>query len=139
MQFSYTYLKQAEQNDIQLGKWNGHVVYAISKAAIERGDYYFEDAYVIYDDDNLLFCDGKVYGTVKPNGTVIECNPRKYIKEVRRESTPSFSNAVVAEQQQDYKSEVIGDVNLELEVDKMLKSGRGTSVEELLKGFDYGL
>jgi hypothetical protein len=39
----------------------------------------------------------------------------------------------------DYKSETVGDVNLEIEVDNMLKSGRGTTIDELLKGFDYGL
>lgn len=131
MQFTYTYLKNAERNDINLGQWNGHSVYAIHKAAIEEEDYYTNFAYVIYDDNNFLFYDGKIYGEVRPDGRIIECKSKPYIKEVFTEE----KKPVIEE----YKSETIGDVNLEIEVDKMLKNGRGTTIEELLKGFDYGL
>lgn len=134
MQFSYTYLKQAEKNDVQLGNWNGHSVYAIHKAAIVEGDYYTNVAYVIYDDDNLLFYDGKVYGAVKPSGSVVECNPRRYIVKATTTDEPKKT-----ETYKDYKSETVGDVNLEIEVDNMLKNGRSTTIDELLKGFDYGL
>lgn len=136
MQFTYTYLKQAEKNDIQLGNWNGHSVYAIHKAAIVEGDYYTSFAYVIYDDNNLLFYDGRIYGEVKSNGSVVETKPREYLVVKRKES---FIEEKKTETYKEYKSETIGDVNLELEVDKMLKNGRGTTIEELLKGFDYGL
>jgi hypothetical protein len=143
MQFSYTYLKQAEKNDVQLGNWNGHAVYAIHKAAIAEGDYYTFNAYVIYDDDNLLFYDGKVYGAVKPSGTVVECSPRKYpaadYKPTTTDNKKAFTEEKKTETYKDYKSETVGDVNLEIEVDNMLKSGRGTTIDELLKGFDYGL
>lgn len=136
MQFTYTYLKQAEKNDINLGQWNGRSVYAIHKAAIEEEDYYTNFAYVIYDDNNLLFYDGKIYGEVKSDGRIIECKPRKYLKVDTKEA---FTEEKKTEIYKEYKSETIGDVNLELEVDKMLKNGRGTTIEELLKGFDYGL
>jgi hypothetical protein len=139
MQFSYTYLKNAEKNDVQLGNWNGHAVYAIHKAPIAEGDYYTFNAYVIYDDDNLLFYDGKVYGAVKPSGTVVECSPRKYPAADYKPTTTDTKKAFTTETYKDYKSETVGDVNLEIEVDNMLKSGRGTTIDELLKGFDYGL
>lgn len=131
MQFTYTYLKNAEKNDIKLGNWDGHSVYAIHKAAIEEEDYYTSFAYVIYDDDNLLFYDGRIYGEVKSDGRIIECKSRKY----KVDTKEAFTEPV----REEYKSETIGDVNLEIEVDKMLKNGRGTTIEELLKGFDYGL
>lgn len=134
MQFTYTYLKQAEKNDIQLGNWKGHAVFAIHKAAIAEENYYFDAAYVIYDDNNLLFYNGKIYGEVKPNGNVIECSPRKY-----SDNKKAFTEEKKIETYTDDKSEIVGDVNLELEVDKMLKSGRGTTIDELLKGFNYGL
>ena len=143
MQFSYTYLKNAEQNDVQLGNWNGHAVYAIRKADIANGNYYFEDAYIVYDDNNLLFYEGKIYGEVKPNGTVVECTPRKYpaacYKPTTTDNKKAFTEEKKTETYKDYKSETVGDVNLEIEVDNMLKSGRGTTIDELLKGFDYGL
>lgn len=141
MQFTYTYLKQAEKNDIQLGNWNGHSVYAIHKAAIAERDYYTNVAYVIYDDNNLLFCDGKIYGEVKPNGSVVECSPRKYPVADCKSTTTVFTEEKKTETEtyKDYKSETVGDVNLEIEVDNMLKCGRSTTIDELLKGFEYGL
>ena len=135
MQFTYTYLKQAEKNDIQLGNWNGHAVFATHKAAIAEDNYYFDAAYVIYDDNNLLFYDGKIYGEVKSNGSVIECSPRKYF--VKADNKKAFTEE--KKTKTDYKSETVGDVNLEIEVDNMLKCGRSTTIDELLKGFNYGL
>lgn len=139
MQFTYTYLKQAEKNDVQLGNWNGRSVYAIHKAAIAEGDYYTDVAYVIYDDNNLLFCNGKIYGEVKPNGSVVECTPRKYNLANYKATTTDTKEVFTEEKKTDYKSETVGDVNLEIEVDNMLKSGRSTTIDELLKGFNYGL
>ena len=138
MQFSYTYLKQAEKNDVQLGNWNGHAVYAIHKAAIAAGNYYTNDVYVIYDDNNLLFYDGKIYGEVKPSGSVVECTPRKYPVATKYNATTT-DEPKKTETYKDYKSETVGDVNLEIEVDNMLKNGRSTTINELLKGFNYGL
>ena len=134
MQFTYTYLKNAYNNDVRLGHLQGFPVYAISKKAIYEGTYDSDSMYIIYDDENLLFRDGKVYGTVSPSGNLTECYPRDY-------RTKGFKEEPKKEEKEPepYKSEVIGDVNLELEVDKMLKSGRGTSIDELLKGFNYGL
>lgn len=135
MQFTYTYLKQAEKNHTQLGQWNGYNVYAIRKATIEEEDYNTYYAYVIYDDDNLLFYDGQIYGTVRSDGRVIECKSRPYIVKKHKEVFTEEKEPI----REEYKSETIGDVNLEIEVDKMLKNGRETTIEELLKGFDYGL
>ena len=142
MQFTYTYLKQAEKNDIQLGNWNGHAVFATHKAAIAEDNYYFDAAYVIYDDNNLLFYNGKIYGEVKPNGSVVECTPRKYsVKATTTDNKKAFTEEkkTKTETYKDYKSETVGDVNLEIEVDNMLKCGRSTTIDELLKGFNYGL
>lgn len=140
MQFSYTYLKQAEKNDIHLGNWNGHSVYAIHKAAIAEGNYYTDIAYVIYDDNNLLFYNGKIYGEVKTSGSVVECTPRRYsVKATTTDNKKAFTEDKKTETYKDYKSETVGDVNLEIEVDNMLKCGRSTTIDELLKGFNYGL
>ena len=85
----------------------------------------------------MLFYDGKVYGAVKPSGTVVECNPRKY--SVANYQATTTNEPKKTETYKDYKSETVGDVNLEIEVDNMLKNGRSTTIDELLKGFDYGL
>lgn len=137
MQFTPTYLKVAAQNDIKLGSWNDKTVYAISKYDIKDGNYSSSRVYVIYDDDNKLFYQGQIYGTVSKNGTVDECNPRKY--PVANYNATTTDVPKKTETYKDYKSETVGDVNLEIEVDNMLKSGRSTTINELLKGFDYGL
>lgn len=136
MQFTPTYLKVAENNNVHLGNWNGCSVYAIHKQRILDDEFDSDNAYVIYDDSNLLFYKWKTYGTVKPDGSVVETSPRRYMV---KKDVPPVTTTTSKPPVEEYKSEVIGDVNLEIEVEKMLQNGRGTTVEELLKGFNYGL
>ena len=131
MQFTPTYLKVAAQNDIKLGNWNDKTVYAISKYDIKDGNYSNSRVYVIYDDDNKLFYLNKIWGTVSKNGTISECRPYEYlqaptpVKETKKETS--------------YTPTVVGDVNLELEVEKVLNSVKTMTVNDLLTGFEYGL
>ena len=134
MQFTPTYLKVAAQNDIKLGNWNDKTVYAISKSDIKDGNYSNSRVYVIYDDDNKLFYQGKIYGTVSKNGTINECRPYEYLHKTEI-PVPVKETA----KQTSYIPSVVGDVNLELEVEKMLNSVKTMTVNDLLKGFDYGL
>jgi hypothetical protein len=135
MTFTPTYLKAAEQSNVSLGTWKGYSVRAICKENIYGGNYRSDTAYIIYDDGNKIFIDGLIYGIVSRDGNVDERRPYKYIKEI---SVPKKVEEKEKEEI-DYKSETIGDVNLEIEVDNMLKCGRSTTIDELLKGFDYGL
>lgn len=129
MQFTYTYLKNAAERKLQVGGWRQYSVYAARSSDLDR----YKDKkvmFILYDDHNYLYYDGLIYGTIDEHGSIDEWDKPKPYKTKPKE---------IKVEVEEYKSETIGDVNLEIEVDKMLKTGRGITVEELLKGFDYGL
>ena len=142
MQFTYTYLKNAADNNVMLGHWEGKNVYAISKDDLCESA---PDAYVIYDDNNLLYYDGKVYGQVSASGSIDLFRARSYA--VRRAATPqveSFRSEEAPEEPQVPEettptTSVVGDVQLEIMVDDTLKAAREMSIDSLLDGFNYGL
>ena len=135
MTFTPTYLKAAEQSKTTLGTWKGYSVRAICKENIYGGNYRDDTAYIIYDDGNKIFIDGVIYGVVCRDGNVDERKPYVYIKSIEEKPVFKPEKKEVVE----YKSETVGDVNLEIEVDNMLKKGRTLNIDDLLKGFDYGL
>lgn len=144
MQFTYTYLKNADQNEVVVGHYKGYDVIPTTKEALakkgERNDY----IYLIYDDNNLLYQNGKVFGSVDKNGNVEEFTARRYLlnyeafkkelKEFREKSSKSAPAAV----KEEYKA-IEGDVALGLLVDDTLKSARTLTIDSLLEGFNYGL
>lgn len=140
MQFTYTYLKNAADNCISLGHWEGKKVYAISKDDLcEPSSLY---AYVIYDDNNLLYYDGKVYGQVSASGSIDLFRARSYA--VRRTSESFRGEEAPQETPPTTTTEetgpsVVGDVQLEIMVDNTLKAAREMSIDSLLEGFNYGL
>jgi hypothetical protein len=136
MGFTETYLKYAAINGDRIGGWKGFDVYSTSKANIENGEARYNTVYLIYDDNNYLYKDGYIYGTVSANGNVSETEKRRYrVKEApkKEEETPKKEEKAPA-----YEA-VIGDVELGIEVDKVLENVRTMSIDDLLKGFDYGL
>ena len=136
MQFTYTYLKNAEKNNIKLGHWQSKPVYAITKERIDEYDYDEDCAYVIYDWDNYLFYNERLYGNVKPAGDVVEFSSRVY---QRRKTGFTEKKEEKKKEVEEYKSETIGDVELGIIVDKTLTDVRSMTIDDLLKGFNYGL
>jgi hypothetical protein len=138
MGFTETYLKYAAINGDRIGGWKGFDVYSTSKANIENGEARYNTVYLIYDDNNYLYKDGYVYGTVSANGNVSETEKRRYrVKEApkKEEEAPKKKEAPTHE----VEDHVIGDVELGIEVDKVLENVRTMSIDDLLKGFNYGL
>lgn len=135
MTFDYNSLKKAAKDGVKLGNWKDLPVFAICENDMERkgnGAYY-----IVYDNGNRLvkkiadtwFC----YGTINKNGIVTEVKPQEY-----------FVNTYVKEKKspQTIPYETSGpdiDVKLELDVDATLKKARDLTVDDLLKGFNYGL
>ena len=134
MGFTETFLKYAAIKGDRIGGWKGFDVYSISKEKIENGEARYNTVYLIYDDNNYLYKDGYVYGTVSANGNVSETEKRRYrvkpkIEEAPEEKAPTH----------EVEDRVIGDVELGIEVDKVLENVRTMSIDDLLKGFNYGL
>lgn len=142
MQFTYTYLKNAENNDIQVGSWKGMPVYACSKHNLpEYPDD--EHVYLIYDDENLLYYKGRVYATVSANGNVSEFNSRRYTTVAFNENKKKKEEALAAGGEAPTAAvstpSIEGDVALGLLVEDTLKNARTMTIDSLLEGFDYGL
>ena len=138
MQFTYSNLKAAANNDIKLGSWNDKEVYAISKDELEDAIRWF--AYVIYDDNNLLYYDGKVYGQISERGEVNSCQPRTYaVKRTAAPQVESFRGEEAPQETTPTTPSVVGDVQLEIMVEDTLKAARTMTIDSLLEGFNYGL
>ena len=139
MQFTYTYLKNAADREVKLGTWKNYTVYAAhsSSPALDNCPSLM---FVLYDDHNYLYSDGIIYGTLDKNGNIDEWNtPKRYLS-MRVEEAKKVSKPVekVPEKPKEEPS-VIGDVELGLLVDKTLSDVETMSIDDLLKGFDYGL
>ena len=137
MQFTYTYLKNAADRGIKIGTWKNREVYAAHSSSSDLKNY-SSLMFVLYDDHNYLYCNGYIYGTVDKYGTVDEWSiPKPYkAQEEKRASTPAEK---VPQEEPKEEPSVIGDVELGLLVDKTLNDVQTMGVNDLLKGFDYGL
>ena len=140
--FSYSVLRAASQSGNMLGKWSGYSVFSASKYDLdEKGS---GACYILYDDDNKIvrkdrYGVWKVYGEVDETGNVEEY---QYIKKYKREPEKTYEPEKTEEAPAAdlyVEEEVIGDVKTDIDVDKVLKSVATTTIEDLLKGFNYGL
>lgn len=135
MQFTYTYLKNAADRGVKLGTWKNYDVYAAHSSSSDL-DKYHNVIFVLYDDHNYLYCDGIIYGTVDKYGTIDEWSTLKRYTSMKKVSEPV--NKIPKEESKEELS-VIGDVELGLLVDKTLNDVETMSIDDLLKGFNYGL
>ena len=84
MTYSYSFLKEKAFNGESIGNWNGKRVYAASKKDVGR--LYEKYFYVLYDDKNMIYNDGYIYGHLDLDGTVTEIKKMKYeFKEIHME------------------------------------------------------
>lgn len=151
MKFSYSNLKNAEQNGNRVGNWHGKSVFALKSTRMDSvgsGAYY-----ILYDDENKIVAMDRygtwyVYGVVSESGNVDEYSkPQHYVKEYE---SPQYyqteTHAVCGKKAAECNGTAtaadlgpIGDVKLGLDIDKVLENAREMTVEFLLEGFDYGL
>jgi hypothetical protein len=147
MQFTYTYLKSAEMNGVVVGHYKGYDVVPTTKASLARKGEDDNKIYILYDDNNLLYNNGKVFGNVDKNGNVTEFTSRRYllydkkeeVKEIPRAETPQEATAAETTAPDTSTSGIVADVALESLVEDTLKDAREMSIDGLLKDFNYGL
>ncbi len=148
MQFTYTYLKSAEMNGVTVGHYKGYDVVPTTKANLAKNGEDYDYIYLIYDDDNLLYRDGKVFGSVDKNGNVTEFMARRYLLHERRKEAEEVKEIPRAESSEERtaadtstsgNNEVMADIALGILVEDTLKGARTMSIDSLLEGFNYGL
>lgn len=121
MKFDFEFLERMEREQESVGRWKGIIVMSASKDNLWKlgGGV----LYVVYDDGNHLVGRTKdskeflTYGVVSVNGEVKEWpNPKPY--SVRRKYTYTEKTPT----RQEYKAEIIADVRIENEIDRVLRS-----------------
>ena len=135
----YYALKDYAERGAKVGNWKGNSVFVCAKADLKfKGSGAF---YIVYDDGNKLVGrtdnDWFEYGSVYKDGSVVECRlPKSYMSTPK---TSKSSGEVKKKKQEVERDKPIGDVKVGLDVEDVLKRARGMTVEDLLKGFNYGL
>lgn len=137
MNFDYNTLKRAAVNGTKIGNWKGKGVFAAGvKDLVNRGNGAF---YVLYDDNNKIVgydtytASWIEYGTVDAYGRVDE-HQRPYKAVVAKKKKESVAAKTYSEPERP-----IGDVKLEIDVEKTLKLAREMTIEGLLAGFLSGV
>lgn len=168
MTFDYNTLKKAEREGMRLGNWNGKAVFASSANHLENkgnGAYYilYDDENKIVARTNSGW---KSFGEVTSQGSVNEYNSARNYKTsaeaaaaAQRASTSGMrysseqatmtvcgytADAPVSSEGTyspgyDRTERPMGDVKLEIDVEKTLKMAREMTIESLLEGFLLGV
>lgn len=150
MTFDYNTLKKAAANGGKIGNWKGLPVFSVSRDVLRnRGNGAY---YVIYDEDNsFVKKEGAMwfrYGYLDKEGSVHEQTKREYFPTPSRKEEPKVAkyDAVKAEftyvpaaHHETFGPTTTADVRVEIDVEATLKKAREMTIEDLLKGFNYGL
>ena len=157
MTFDYNTLKKAAANGGKIGNWKGLPVFSVSRDTLRnRGNGAY---YVVYDEDNsFVKKEGAMwfrYGYLDTAGSVHEQTKREYFPTPSRKEEPKvakydtmkaeFTDAPAAftyvptSTTSGPSTTTTADVRVEIDVEATLKKAREMTIEDLLKGFDYGL
>ena len=152
MTFDYNTLKKAAANGGKIGNWKGLPVFSVSRDTLRnRGNGAY---YVVYDEDNsFVKKEGAMwfrYGYLDTAGSVHEQTKREYFPTPSRKEEPkvakfdavkaAFTDASAAFTCAPGPSTTTtADVKVEIDVEATLKKAREMTIEDLLKGFNYGL
>ena len=153
MTFDYNTLKKAAANGGKIGNWKGLPVFSVSRDVLRnRGNGAY---YVVYDEDNsFVKKEGAMwfrYGYLDKEGSVHEQTKREYFPTPSRKEEPkvakfdavkaAFTYAPAAHHETTCAPgpSTTADVKVEIDVEATLKKAREMTIEDLLKGFDYGL
>ena len=151
MTFDCNTLKKAAANGGKIGNWKGLPVFSVSRDTLRnRGNGAY---YVIYDEDNsFVKKDGAMwfrYGYLDKEGSVHEQTKREYFPTPSRKEEPKVAKYDTMKAEFTYvpaaatttcaPGNTTADVRVEIDVEATLKKAREMTIEDLLKGFDYGL
>ena len=153
MTFDYNTLKKAAANGGKIGTWKGLPVFSVSRDTLRnRGNGAY---YVVYDEDNsFVKKEGAMwfrYGYLDREGSVHEQTKREYFPTPSKREEPkvakydavkaefTYAPAAHHETSTSYAPGTTADVRVEIDVEATLQKAREMTIEDLLKGFNYGL
>ena len=140
MNFDYNTLKRAARDGVRLGNWKGKAVFAASYNDLEsKGSGVY---YVLYDDDNLIV-DRKYdrfysCGQLEADGAVDSFAEKLYL-DLREPAERSVDTKPATSFASGNDEIDVPDIRLNNMVENTLKTAREITIDDLLKGFDYGL
>ena len=146
MEFNFINLKKSYINAESLGKWKGYNVFACPLDKVK--DFGNGAVFIVYDDNNALVRKNDnagwfKYGNVSENGRVEEHDPVRYEAYEKMSRYEGLTHAVCGKPAETcdgtMATATMGDVNLGIDVENVLKAAREMSVSSLLEGFNYGL
>ena len=152
MNFDYNTLKKAAANGGKIGNWKGLPVFCVSRDTLRnRGNGAY---YVVYDEDNsFVKKEGAMwfrYGYLDTAGSVHEQTKREYFPTPSKREEPKVAKFDAVKAEFTYEpaattttytsgTTTTADVRVEIDVEATLKKAREMTIEDLLKGFNYGL
>ena len=152
MTFDYNTLKKAAANGGKIGNWKGLPVFSVSRDVLRnRGNGAY---YVVYDEDNsFVKKEGAMwfrYGYLDKEGSVHEQTKREYFPTPSKPQATKYDPSMKAEftyvPTAHHETTTVApgptttaDVRVEIDVEATLKKAREMTIEDLLKGFNYGL
>ena len=146
--FDYRSLKEAWSKGIDVGHFNGYPVYPIKTSEIyDKGTGAY---YILFDQDNILVRkmngDWYKFAKVSISGSLSDEKMELYREYVRKsaqrcdEPVEEMKKPVEKREEAETAYEKVeGDVQLGLVIDDILAGVRTLKVDDLLKGFNYGL
>lgn len=146
--YSFQILRMASEEKRKLGLWLGIPIFSASKYELENlGEGVF---YIIYDDRNIIvdrrgntfYSHGKLFS----DGHIDEWDRKVYMNIMKKdfpveESLQRELDKIEEKTKKEETAEGIDvpDIQLHLMVEDTLKSARMLTIDDLLKGFNYGL
>ena len=127
-----------------IGKLDGQKVFTANRKDIFSGDWNCDSVYILTDDGNKLFRNGKIIGEVDSNFTKVKeygaysyvyekgkTSPKKKVEEPleKKEKIPSSKR----------EEEKVSVSEKEMDVDKILEDSRKITVKDLVGEFTYEL
>ena len=152
--FKYSELEYADYKGMDIGAYKGRKVFPCRFRDLKsKGSGVF---YLVYDYDyeglySLIIRDANdekfyIVGKVSEKGEVTDLYKRVSLDELNYnkvsasyEVKKTETKNVPVEETVSEEPQVVGDVKLEIDVEKMLAAARDMSIDDLLKGFNYGL
>lgn len=127
-----------------IGRLDGQKVYSANRKDIFSGDWSCDSVYILTDDGNKLFRNGKIIGEVDSNFTKVkEYGAYSYTYE-KEKTSPKKKTEEALEKKEKIssskreKEKVFASVK-EVDVDKILEDSRKITVQDLVGDFNYEL
>jgi hypothetical protein len=125
-----------------IGRLDGQKVYSANRKDIFSGDWNCENIYILTDDGNKLFRNGKIIGEVDSNFTKVkEYGAYSYTYEKEKMSPKKKTEEALEKKgktsSSEREEEKVSISEKETDVDKILEDSRKITVQDLVGDFNY--